>query len=207
VLKRENKNMGNKISYFRFGLTVLIFITLLFIPLSGCGDYKKFVLRDGLAGCSFEYSSRYASPTTERLDNLTSVFGSTRRKVSEWPIKSSFGVRVSIRSDFFTDYRALLEYNLQPSRKGTKEDEFNIVSRSPVVIDGAVGEQVIYNYINYLYTTSHFSPSGQESRTAFEAYIENGEFLWEISVNAQTTLKDQAKADYEHILTSFKFLD
>jgi len=196
-----------KTSYFKFIFLVLIFIMLFFIPISGCGDYKIFVLHDGLAGCSFEYSSRYFFPIVSRYDEFTSVFGSTRRNESDWPIKSSFGVDVMRRSNYFTDYRALLEDRLKFSQGGLKEDEFNIISRSPVVIDGAGGEQVIYNYVNYLYTTSHFSPSGQESRTAFEAYFENGEFLWEISVNAQTVYKDQARADFERLIQSFRFLN
>jgi hypothetical protein len=189
----------------KFKIGVLVLLAMLLFTLVGCGNYRGFTVHTATANFSFEYSSIYFRPSLDQSrEDYTEVFAS-RRSEGRQPPDGYLSITAFKTNDSYPDYHALLEDHLRNAQLGLKEDEFRVAERSLVVVDGAHGVQVIYSYMNYLYA-DHFSTSSQRLEISYEAYLENNGFLWDITVHSIADVAEQSKADFEHILTSFKFL-
>ena len=100
------------------------------------------------------------------------------------------------------DYLALLEAHLS-SIQSKSGAEFKLIERSPTTIDGEKGERIAYYYLR------NSIPEKSESILAvsYRVYFENNGFLWLIDVDAISEKAEQVKADFEHIIHTFRFLD
>jgi hypothetical protein len=189
----------------KFGFTALAILLLLSFFIIGCGGYRKFTVRSGVGGCSFEYPSSYARPSIDRFDDSTSVFASTYSREKDPPPDAFIAVTLMKKSDSFPDYRALLEYELSIAQVG-QASEFKLVNRSPIAVAGVQGEQIVYHYVRFQ-STDLFTVSKRIPAIRHSAYFEKDSRLWDITVDSRADIAVQAIADFEHIMNSFKFLD
>jgi hypothetical protein len=173
--------------------------------LTACGEYGQFILRDELAKCIFEYPSSYSWPavynSNEDSISISSGLFSGGRDNSQVDSRISFYILK--RNDIFLDYKTLLEFNLNEIKKGP--GEFELRDRSPFIIAGVEGEKIACNYSgireDHKTQKQYLVPS-----IAYGIYFENNGILWEIMVDAIMGKSDLAKATFDHVIDSFRFI-
>ncbi|OGO22446.1 MAG: hypothetical protein A2144_04355 [Chloroflexi bacterium RBG_16_50_9] len=194
-------------------LVVLLLVLFSSLILIGCGNYKIFMFDNNIANCEFEYPASYVVGDIIRGDFSTIAFALfTYKQVESSTNWSTAYISISGRQKdvSFPDYHALLEYNLKNAQQQYSIYGFNLVERSPLSIENVLGEKIIYNYINPWDSEiieDEIVKMGPISGIAYEAYFENDGFLWTILFHATAQISAQAKADFEHILQTFKFLN
>ena len=81
---------------------------------------------------------------------------------------------------------------------------FLLLERSPVLIDGAPGEQIKFSYLPFrVFADDDIALF--RIRTYTEFY--RGGYSWSISLSCPAAMEEQGLADYMHIRDSFRFLD
>lgn len=196
----------NKRSFCFFCLLIAVVIVALSCVLIVCGEYRRFVLRDELAQCSFEYPSSYSWATTYNSNNesvsISSGLFSGGKDNTE--VDSSIHFHILKKNNSFPDYKTLLEFTLDDLKRGS--GEFKLLERSEFTIAGIQGEKICYNY----------SRIREERKTkkqylvpsiAYGGYFENNGILWEIIVDAIMEKSKFAEAAFDHIVSSFEFID
>jgi hypothetical protein len=167
-----------------------------------------------LANSSFEYPSSYIVTDIDKgsyTESANVYFNSIRNKTTNGLIARIY-VTVRKTNDVFPNYLSFLEFSLGIAQQGQSNDEFNIVERSIITIDNIQGEKVIYHYIvhnpdKYEINDNEIMISESIPAIAYEVYVEKDGFIWTIEINSLLGESAQAKADFQHIIKSFKFLD
>jgi len=115
-----------------------------------------------------------------------------------WEGPSLVHVSVGNSTDTFPSYRESLEYYID-----YKEDsswDYRLVSREQVKIAGVRGEQIVHHY--------NFPSSGVEfPMIECTVFFDYGGMIWEISMDYRETNADRGKAEFEHLLKTFRILD
>jgi hypothetical protein len=196
-------------------LLMLVIIILFSSTATGCSIYRNFTMRNEIAGCSFKVPLLFGPLTMDESgSDMVSVFGTLPTFIFKYPSDLYMDITVNKKNSFYSDYRSLLEYSINEELKWLEESEFNLVERSAVTINGACGEQVIYDYVRIKSRTHqdlHAMVDGSDNdetrvpAIAYRAFIENNGFLWDIGIFATTDMTTRAKEYYEHIINSFKF--
>jgi hypothetical protein len=190
---------------------ILIGITLtVMLVFAGCDSYRRLVFTNVFSDSSFEYpaSHHVVSEDNGQESSVPSVFiALIQNKV---PQDQYIIVNVRQVTELFPSYTALLEYNLDFAQRSQDDNEFTVLNREKVTIDGAEGEILTYSY------SRHSEPeieNGQIIRPkgipaiSYNAYFENDGLLWNIELVAIEKRAQQAEEDFQHILLSFKFLN
>jgi hypothetical protein len=197
--------MMKKLNLNIFCLMVLAFIVFLLSGLIACGEYGRFVLRNDLAKCSFEYPSSYSRPTiynsSQDSISISSGLFSGAKDYSEVDSRISFYIRKS--SSSFSNYKALLEFTLNNESKGP--GEFKLLDRSVFTIADIEGEKIAYNY-SIIREDRKTEKQYLVPAIAYSGYFENKGILWEIDVDAIMEKSDLAKTAFVHVVSSFKFI-
>ena len=199
--------MTSKKTYFKTSLVLILLVIILMVFLSdttGCCGYRKFTLRNAPTKCSFEYPSSFTRPSVNRDNYSTSI---TAERPVKKPPRNAFHVTVRKIDDYLPDSRTLLEYDLLSAGKNQNIGEFELKDRSSTTVDGVPGEQIAF--VNH-FSSEYPDVMGKYKRIpilSYKAYFEKNGFLWDIAVVSDPILATQTKADFEHILQSFKFLD
>lgn len=87
---------------------------------------------------------------------------------------------------------------------GKKWPSFELLERSLVSVAGFSAEQVVY--IDTLLPFPSGSGEDQPLQITRAVYFNDGNSLWIIESKSEVGMADQVKADYEHILQTFKIL-
>ncbi len=194
--------------FFKVSPMLAIMFSLPFL-ITSCGIYMDFSTRNMVANCFFEYPLPYLSLHVDRtVTDMTIINGSRpdfskQQSPSLGTLLSVIGFKTNVS---FPGYLSYLEWDLGHAKQGQSDDEFKLVERSIITVDNVSGEKIIYQYVR------HSDPlvveeTKQIPAISYEAYFENNGLLWNIQVSAITERANQAKADFEHIIKTFKFLD
>ncbi len=65
---------------------------------------------------------------------------------------------------------------------------------------------MVYRYVRFVYVEGS-TELAEALAIAYGAYFQKNGLLWTITVDSIATRADEAKADFEHVVRSFKFLD
>jgi hypothetical protein len=80
--------------------------------------------------------------------------------------------------------------------------DFKLLERSSVKIGTITGEQLVYT------STLLVGPNDTPvSEITWEVYFDHGGLIYNLHMSADQDIADEAEADFEHILETFKFLD
>ena len=199
--------------YLKIGLPMLTIIVSLLIVTISCSGYRKFTFSNAFEDCFFEYPSSYHVISIDRAKD-----GSTIASVffALWQTKTPQDIHIYITvrktSNVFANYLELLEYSIGIAQRGQSNDEFNIVERTPLIIDGISGEKIIYyhaihNPDTYGITNGEITIIEPYPAIEYEAYFEKDRFLWTVKIHSVLDKSEQAKADFQHILQYFRFLN
>ena len=166
-------------------------------------EYKTITVTKGIARFSFEYPSNYDLANVEvrtDLDYTDVVFsGPILEEEDDFTFLdvSVMGYRTSISSveDRIEGYL---------SRVSNMTD-FRLLERSSVSVASAAGEQVVFFYNRIRPPSSSVrEPAHEITRSVF---FECHKLLWEISMRSNLITSEADKADFKHILQTFKMLD
>ncbi len=191
--------------YRRIGVPLLLVMLLLASAASGCSSYSKYTLRNGAVKFSLEYPPSYLTPR-EYIDQSENPvgLGFDLRHSEEDPMRDAYiWVGVITPGEIFPDYRTSMEFDL---RMDLSDQLAGLVERSPITVDSARGEQVVYPY-TWLRVIEGSTELNKTAAITYAAYFEHNGFLWGIGVKSTAGRADEAKADFEHIVQSFRFLD
>jgi hypothetical protein len=104
-------------------------------------------------------------------------------------------------------------------------ESIKLLERSAVTVAGIPGEQIVYSHKPpmimraplklILFTISpdwnarytRRNPQESELRITREVYFNYDGLIWNIQIDSDESVAEQAKADFEHLLKTFKILD
>jgi len=191
-------------------LILVVSVILFFSIVIGFKEYRKFTFLNAFSDFSFEYPRfHHVISTNGAFDGspIASVF------IALIQIKAPQDeyIDISIRetSATFPSYNVLLEHNLNVAQKGQGADEFKLLERTGIIIDGVAGEKIAYSYYRHpeaVFKNNQFIKPAPIPAISFVSCFEKNGFIWEINVEAIANRSEKAKADFEHIISSFKFL-
>jgi hypothetical protein len=181
--------------------------------LSGCNssEYRTFTFNRGV-NFTFEYPSHY------KRDSIYSyVEGKSPGRVTfldklSWKESILGLIRVTVRdpSEKFPNAKTaaeqivLGEYDIYTSFPG--ELDRDILESSTIIINGIPGELIVYSHRVGLVETLPYESSKivRINRTLF---FDHSGLLWSIAIDSDEDKAEQAKADFERLLETFRILD
>jgi hypothetical protein len=193
----------------RRGLLLILLLASLMVILPGCGGYREFIFREDNAHFSFEYPASYSKPYVDMTGLPELVSGETHRLIQDGEKVSVFSVMgfVILNPEYYsTNVSALLEKDLREYESGFNYLEFKLLERSQISVSGIQGEQIIFSHMwkPEGYIGQKGEPYPWRGRTVY--FYSNGA-IWEYYLDSPLSTADQANADFEHILQTFKILE
>ncbi len=172
-------------------------------PESGSPGYYLETLTKRDIRFSFEYPVGYekSDPNPyESTDVKTDVVGE-RYLVLYDETKTSKQINIQLWNPTadYPDAKTRLDYYASNIKNvGTNQE---ITERSPIRITGVDGEQLVYTY-------KLENDIGMPSQiTCWVAVFEGKGQIWFITMGTNIEPPDEAKADFDHLIGTFKFLD
>ena len=185
---RVNKH---KMLWISLGLIALMVVAP---TLAGCNtsQYKTYSLKHGAAHFSFEYPSRYEKQSEYLRSSEHAPIGIRFvHRQPDAPSKDTvFGLNISRLAPEWPDAKAAV------ARLISGLDDTKATEQSPITVAGISGELVVY--------LDSRMPDTPSVREVF--FVFNG-LLWNIFIYSDVSKADQAKADFEQILQTFKILE
>lgn len=178
------------------GLLALGLIALMvMVPiLAGCNtsQYKTYTLKHGAVHFSFEYPSRYEKQSEYLQSSELAPIGIRFvHRQPDAPGKDTvFGVNISRLAPEWPDAKAAV------ARIISLGNTIQVTEQSLTTVAGISGELVVY-----LDSRMPNTPSIREVFFVFDG------LLWNIFIYSDVSKADQAKADFNQILQTFKILE
>jgi hypothetical protein len=203
----------------------LTIISVLFASFSGYSraPYKHITIDNELGSYSFEYPSYYEKNIWDNLEFRVPY----THLILEGPVKNAkvevfnpdtgkietvVGERgTSSISIYISNYK--VEYGESYSASDRIEKvlageakwaHFKLLERSPVIVSSVEGELVEY-------LVDRLMPIPIEDGKYLEyycsVYFDHNGFTWEITAHCIKEIKEQVKADFDHIISTFKILE
>ena len=195
----------------QFWFKLMVVMTLLVVSLApvACaakeqGAYKKLVLREGIAHFSFEYPSTYDEPTVSPTGRFTSVV-SGRKLTGANGNDPVLDIYVTEGGDLRPDAKTSLEKALNRYETEIFKD-FKLIERSSITVLGVRTEQIVYTYSGG-YPGTGISDRGIPAPfMGREVFFDYNGMVWNITISSLLEESETARADFEHILQTFKIL-
>ena len=201
--------MAKMEAYFKTAVPILLVMLLLASVMSGCSRNRKYTLYNGAVRFSLEYPPSYLPPNadTDQSENPVGLRFDLRHPEQD-PMRDAYiWVDVIRTSGITPDYIADLEFDLVVAQADQLEGQFQLVERSPITVDGAQGEQAVYRYMWRTVVDGSPKLNIGTPATTYAAYFEHNGFVWSIGVKSTADRADEAKADFELMVRSFRFPD
>lgn len=168
-----------------------------------CGGevYKKVNTNKHGVSFTFECPTTYIDTGTleSDTDNVNQVI-----LVRPFPEKQGlYDTELYIEIDdsgIHNNAKSALEYYLYGY--AANNPDFKLLGRSTIKIDGIQGELAIHSM-----TFRQGTFMGPYLSIARDVYFDYGGQIWTIGLASHIEIEDQTKAEFDHIIKSFKFLD
>lgn len=189
-------------------LVLLLVLTLLIIVTGmasiGCDGFRKYSFEVDFAKCTFDVPIIFGPISVDNsTDNFATLWGSSIKDNMYYLAGS-----VSKVSSAYPDYKPLLEDQLTWAKQGQQENEFELLERSAITIDGETGEKIVYIY------TVHHESIFKEGKVVIpeptrwiscKAFFDKEDILWNIEISAVIEKQTDAEATFQRILNTFEF--
>jgi len=166
-------------------------------------DYKIFTMKEGVAKFTFEYLDKYELGSVNKNQTGTDVF-LHGPYVGEAPDFTGVFISVSKPEAGQIGYRYYLEDLI---RIDSGQSEFKILERFPVVIDGKSGEEVSFYYMNYRLNEQLIRGIPPAPFIVRRVMFWHDNLLWWLETRGLESSAESDKADFEHIINTFKILE
>jgi len=148
---------------------------------------------------TYEDTYNYLKGHHAQLTNMSEII--LLRNVIEYPsfqADTRFSVEIEKTGEYYVDAFDKCETIL----KGPGSHDFKLLERSQIKIAGIQSELIIY-------TQNHTdeSPLGSSMVITRAAYFDYKDNIWLIMLNAHTDRSEEAKAELDRIIGSFKFIE
>jgi hypothetical protein len=196
-------------------LVLSIFLITLLLSLNGCNgaEYLTFMLKKGIK-FSFEYPSHYKKEEVRAYEQ-DEGFGRVTlfdKLPSEGSWYDSIYIVISDKRIGYTNPKEIIQVIITDTLP--KE----IIERSTVTMAGLQGELLVYSFSGDVKdapsgfwscspSRKRVNPDEPLVRVSRVAYFDDGDKIWRIEVESAERKAEQAKADFEHILQTFKILN
>jgi hypothetical protein len=173
--------------------------------IGNCSDaYKKVTVVRGQIHFSFQYPSSFRDPH-HTLKDSTDVTKSIALSRTE---KTSDDLNDSVLIEIYEPYVAsdvdvFVEHFLSAWNQLPDNQQFKLVGRTPVNVDGISGIQLIYSII-YKGAGDTLNPYISYVQ---EVYFKHNELYWNIRLISVPELAEQSKNEFVRIIDSFNFLE
>jgi hypothetical protein len=176
-------------------VSVGLIVLVVMVPiLSGCNtsQYKTYTLKHGSVHFSFEYPSSYKKQSEYLRPSEDAPIGIRFiHRQPDAPGKDTvFGLNISQPSPEWPDAKGAV------ARIISLGNTIQVTEQSPITVAGISGELVAY-----LDSRMPNTPSVREAFFVFDG------LLWNIGIYSDVSKADQAKADFDYILQTFKILE
>jgi len=195
---------------YKLAIIFLVILSTLMLTLPGClSPYRTFSYTQGVAHFKFEYPRDLEKVDVSRTDKYSGVYF-TREIVKDGWFDMDLYILVDKAPEL--DARSRLEKDITRLEEALKVSK--VLERSPVVISGISGELVVSTYDLYSHRIPwpdpvfKGAPQGPELiEISREVYFDNNGFAWYIRMTSTEEVAEEAKADFEHVINTFKILD
>lgn len=212
--KSRISGIGYIIKRWAIRATVMLLIVIIAgVSIVHFFSYSKYSLTEGIAYFSFEYPSRYYVEFT-RLESSfreeTMVRLLTRNKESTNEHDAEILVYVeNIDSPRYLNYLNIdeeIEHHILGASSTVFRD-FYLLERFDVEIAGVKGKGIIFSYSSRLESVGAGFRDVIQPAISRDIYFEYDEKIWFISVTACEGYAETVKADFEHVIETFKILE
>jgi len=184
-------------------ITILLFISIL---ITGCNtsEYKTFTLKNGIAHFSFEYPSSY-----KVVDNIVSLMPAYTHIILRKPPNEEQMERITSVLSIYVD-EAYTPLSVDSAISSNLSDistwnDFKLLERSSIQVVGVNGQRIVYSWASI--PARHGIAGEPIPSLAREVYFYQDGQLWNISISSDELTTEAAKADFEHVLRTFKILN
>jgi hypothetical protein len=214
------KSRISAIGYIIKRWTIRAAVMLLIVIIAGVSivhfySYNKFSLTEGIAHFSFEYPSSYYVEFTrleERPWDYTMVRLLTLNPESEYGIEYYHDAVILINVEDTGYSYSSIEDAIEKSISWWTSrgyDDFHLIERSTVKIAGVQGGKLVYAFNSYhrMDATEFGTHSVKTPAITRRIFFEHEGKIWLISSTAYESYAETAKADFEHVIKTFKILE
>ena len=185
---------------------VLFVVVATFLSCNSSG-YRTFTFNK-VAHFSFEYPAHYRKFAAHAtVEDKTIYIGFRDKIIPEGRTNGFIRVVVEGAGYRYPDAEAALEKTLLPFTEPEKYiNPGNLLERSTITVAGVQAELIVYIREADLIPEAPAS-SLDIMKVTRVVYFDHNNLIWRIRIQSDEDRADQAKADFEHILETFKILD
>jgi len=219
--------MNTKKSLRLINIFITAFVLVMVPFLNGCGesdakvyktieshdgeDYRTFVANEGIPHFSFEYPSYYELVSYQPMPVYLGTSVILSGPFAEEEKGNIKHVEITV-DKYLKSAKSGLDWRIDDYKSGLRAGlmkEFKILEKNRVIVAGTEGWEIVVSF-----TETGVSPSvdlpvreGPTPIVSRNMFFENQDMIWEIFLYSDAATNVQAKADYEHIVRTFRFLD
>jgi hypothetical protein len=211
-------------------ITGLVLITILFLnscsqsntkvyaPLASSEDdeFRTFVAQKGIPHFSFEYPSYYELVSYQPMPDYlgTSVILCGPLVEEEKGNIKHIEITIAKHSQYSKNAKAAVNERIDEYKSYVRigmGKDFELREKNRVVVAGAEGWEIVYSYTELpdpKYSFPDLEVRDEPTPVVIrDLYFDYQDMLWGICLYSDIATDEQARAEYEHMLRSFKFLD
>ena len=203
-----NRRIRGKALFLRCFFLILLGIFI--ISITACGSYKitnvdnhynLITIKQSVGKFSFEYSNNYKVTKVEIKSTYTdlNLDGPEVGENQDIPFISIFTQKLN---DGEYGYENDLKEELNSAKNTT---DYQILEQFPVSLLGESGEEVAYYYM-WKPPLGFTNDKPKPMVVRFLMFTHNN-LLWRLEVNSVQSYSDSAKADFNHVVQTFKILN
>jgi hypothetical protein len=197
----------NKIAYY------IILLSLFSIFLSSCGNsgvntYKTYVFNEGILHFSLEYRAYYKVDWTKPAESTgyptqqAMSFDLISPKIKGINDYTYIKVLADKPDDLIPDAKSAME---RAQRNASSWADYKLLDKSEITIDSLHAYRLDYQIRNVIGIIA--GTSGPRISVYREVHFDAKGYVWLIQIRSDSTTAEADKADFEHILQTFKILD
>jgi hypothetical protein len=196
--------MKLKITIFLLVITII----LLSIITTGCGEYKQVSITRVGVTFSFEYPSAYQDRSGSLKEEYTQneIFLESDERSDKGSTDKVFLMQIltkdTLKGLSYSNAKEDLEKDLNIYSGWSPSAEYKLLERSNIMIDNIQGEMITFQCNDQF--PSRF---GTYLKIVKKVYFDYKEMVWVISFSYYSEVANVAKEEFEHILSTFKFLN
>jgi|WetSurMetagenome_2_1015567.scaffolds.fasta_scaffold118221_2 hypothetical protein len=186
---------------------IIILMTMLLSISCGCdNEYRKATVSKNGVRFSFDYPVSYKDSENSLISYEQEPYDVILyHNKSDSPKELDdiiFDISIEDRDPFSPDAKTGMDNLINNYKEANIGNKFILLSRLPIKIAGVQGEQAIFDAMH-----PPESPIGSDLSEMREVYFDYDGKIINIGIAAHVEVVEKAKADFEHILKTFKFLD
>lgn len=193
-------------------LVALVLLTISVSILAGCknyevvnnnSEYNTFIMKDGIAKFSFEYNAKYELKNVNELKTGTNIYVYGPSIGQTWYF-TLIAIHVIQPENGHIDYKYYLERSIEID---SGKRDFVLVDRIPINLSGESGEGVSIRYTAYPLNEGLMQGIPPAPFLVRRVMIWHKDLLWWLEIGGLESTSETDKADFEHMLQTFKIFD